>query len=128
MDRIAHDDRRRNSCGRGRNSIRRIRPRYEIEPGRHQLAVGVLDRSLGDALPPSWQKKALRLAILLRLAVLLNRSRSTSALPPLTVTARKHELRMAFPAGWLAANPLTVADLERERDYLDAVGYRLLFT
>jgi hypothetical protein len=35
---------------------------------------------------------------------------------------------LSFDSSWLAANPLTVADLEREVGYLKAVGYRLTFS
>ena len=87
-----------------------------------------IDRGKSDALPRSWRKKALRLAVILRLAVLLNRNRSREPLPDIAfkVTASAVELR--FPSGWLDANPLTVADLSRERDYLDEVGYALSYS
>lgn len=82
------------------------------------------DRS-GNALPATWRESALRLAILLRLAVLLNRSRSKLALPNIRVVAGSDSLELVFPEGWLAVNPLTIADLDRERGFLELVGYRL---
>ena len=30
------------------------------------------------------------------------------------------------PAAWLQGNPLTLADLERERDFLDGADYKLI--
>jgi exopolyphosphatase/guanosine-5'-triphosphate,3'-diphosphate pyrophosphatase len=86
-----------------------------------------IDASKSEALPSSWQKKALRLAILLRLAVLLNRSRSRNLLPEISLEVGKRSLGVRFPAGWLDENPLSVAELERERAYLREVGYRLEF-
>lgn len=86
-----------------------------------------IDTERLDALPPSWQKRALRLAILLRLAVLLNRSRSRHPLPDIDLKPDKSSLTVRFPAGWLDENPLTIADLEREKDYLRETGYRLKY-
>ncbi|MDX1500020.1 MAG: Ppx/GppA phosphatase family protein [Woeseiaceae bacterium] len=78
-------------------------------------------------LPRSWRTTALRLSVLLRLAVLLNRSRSTVELPPIRLTVGEDSVELAFDRDWLASNPLSVADLERERGHLAAVGYRLEF-
>ncbi len=75
-----------------------------------------------------WRNGAVRLAILLRLSVLLNRSRSRKPLPEITLRAAERSVELEFPAGWLDANPLTVADLERERDYLAQADYRLQFS
>lgn len=82
------------------------------------------ERSAGS-LPRSWRAAALRLAILLRLAVLLNRSRSKLELPPIRFDADVDSLTLTFREAWLDTNPLTVADLDREKGYLEAVGYRL---
>lgn len=70
----------------------------------------------------------MRLAILLRLAVLLNRSRSASDLPRIEISVDSNSLTLQFDAAWLAANPLTVADLEREHGYLHAIDYELSFS
>lgn len=70
----------------------------------------------------------MRLAILLRLAVLLNRSRSAVDLPRIEVSVDNNCLALRFDAAWLAANPLTVADLERENGYLGAIDYELSFS
>jgi exopolyphosphatase/guanosine-5'-triphosphate,3'-diphosphate pyrophosphatase len=86
-----------------------------------------IDTRFQKILPGAWQTTALRLAILLRLAVLLNRSRSAIDVPPVEMSVKSASLALRFDADWLAANPLTVADLEREAGYLDAVDYELSF-
>ena len=70
---------------------------------------------------------ALRLAILLRFAVLLNRSRNQSEIPPVRLSVDASALEVRFDPEWLKANPLTVADLERERRLLAQVGYDLSY-
>ncbi len=79
------------------------------------------------SIPAKWQQSALRLAILLRIAVLLNRSRSKTALPEIGVIASLRNIRLILPAGWLDANPLTITDFERERQFLEALDYKLEF-
>lgn len=78
-------------------------------------------------LPTSWRDRALRLALLLRLAVLLHRSRSSGELPRVRFAAGKNDLKLTFPKRWLRENPLTLADLRRERGYLRQAGFRLRF-
>ncbi|MGB5345585.1 MAG: Ppx/GppA phosphatase family protein [Woeseia sp.] len=78
-----------------------------------------------DRVPASWQIKGQRLAILLRLAVLLNRNRSSEAATELALDASDDSLRLVFQRDWLDDNPLTLADLQRERGYLEAIGYML---
>jgi exopolyphosphatase/guanosine-5'-triphosphate,3'-diphosphate pyrophosphatase len=65
------------------------------------------------------------LIVMLRLAVLLNRTRSPSDLPPIALSVGKESLELRFPAGWLDMNPLTAADLEQERGWLRARGFEL---
>ena len=84
-----------------------------------------IDTGRLKALPRAWRDSALRLAILLRLAALLNRSRKESNHPPVTIEVAQNSIRISFDAEWLARNPLTIADLEREQGYLDSVGYKL---
>jgi exopolyphosphatase / guanosine-5'-triphosphate,3'-diphosphate pyrophosphatase len=76
-------------------------------------------------LPAIWRVPVARLIVLLRLAVLLNRSRSTTELPPIGLIARERRLEILLPAEWLADNPLTEADLEQERSWLESAGYEL---
>lgn len=64
------------------------------------------------------QNYLLRLCILLRLAVLLHRSRSSTELPPLTLQIIETGLKLSFPHNWLEQHSLTQADLEQESNYL----------
>jgi exopolyphosphatase/guanosine-5'-triphosphate,3'-diphosphate pyrophosphatase len=96
---------------------------FLIGSQRHQINV-----RFRKLLPRAWRDDALRLAMLLRLAVLLHRSRSAVEIPPITLNVREKTLQLTFDPDWLAANPLTVADLQREQGYLVQVGYRLKFT
>lgn len=78
-----------------------------------------------DQLGEPAATRALRLAVLLRLAVSLHRSRSPDPLPPVTLRARKNTLEIAFPKGWMKQHPLTRADLEQEVAYLGSAGIKL---
>jgi exopolyphosphatase/guanosine-5'-triphosphate,3'-diphosphate pyrophosphatase len=102
-------------------------PRSEQELLSFLIATqrSAIDRSRLSALPSGWQENALKLSILIRLAVLLNRSRNVVDLSGISAAATEGSLHLAFPPGWLVANPLTVADLERERSYLSAMNYDL---
>ncbi|HLE71494.1 MAG TPA: exopolyphosphatase, partial [Vicinamibacteria bacterium] len=73
------------------------------------------------------EETALRLAIILRLAVLLNRGRSPSLLPPIEFSGKKKGLTLTFPSEWLEGHPLTRADLEEESALLRKAGYELAF-
>lgn len=66
-----------------------------------------------------------RLCILLRIAVLLNRSESNLRLPAIIFRANGKKLHLRFPEGWLQHNPLTAADLQQEADYLNVIDYSL---
>ena len=79
------------------------------------------------ALPESWHKLLYRLVVLLRLAVLLHRSRSDSALPEIKLLVKKRNLTLIFPTGWLEEHALSRADLEQEATYLEKAGYSLTF-
>ncbi|MEM8548269.1 MAG: Ppx/GppA phosphatase family protein [Pseudomonadota bacterium] len=78
-------------------------------------------------LNPDWRAPALWLVVLLRLAVLLNRSRSSAPLPVVGVRFGKRRLALTLVSDWREANPLTVADLERERGYLSNWNFKLEF-
>jgi exopolyphosphatase/guanosine-5'-triphosphate,3'-diphosphate pyrophosphatase len=82
-------------------------------------------REAFDALPAGVATRALRLCVLLRLAVLLHRSRSERRAPMLRLAAGRESLRVRFPDGWLARHPLTRADLDEECSLLAEAGFRL---
>ena len=69
-----------------------------------------------------------RLAVLLRLAVVLRRNRVGEALPPITLNVDAARLTMTFPRLWLDAHPLTRLDLEQESQFLEATPLRLEVT
>jgi exopolyphosphatase/guanosine-5'-triphosphate,3'-diphosphate pyrophosphatase len=77
-----------------------------------------------DLIPP-WDRLALYLMLLLRLAVLLHRGRSPTALPPIELAARGRTLEMRFPARWLKDHPLSVEDLHQEIEYLRTQNVKL---
>jgi exopolyphosphatase/guanosine-5'-triphosphate,3'-diphosphate pyrophosphatase len=87
-----------------------------------------IDTKFLNILPRAWREPALRLAILLRLGVLLNRNRSSNNLAAVKIDADGNAFTLRFDPAWLKANPLTVADLEREVGYLESVGYELGFS
>lgn len=76
-------------------------------------------------IPTAWRGRLLRLIVLLRLATLLNRSRSPSDLPAIRLVPAKDGLELRFPGDWLEENPLTAADLAQERQWLRAPGFEL---
>jgi exopolyphosphatase/guanosine-5'-triphosphate,3'-diphosphate pyrophosphatase len=78
-----------------------------------------------DELAAPWDKRAPAMTLLLRLAVLLHRGRSSVALPASKLVARADSLEIRFPARWLEDHPLTVADLQIEIENLKNVGFRL---
>lgn len=87
---------------------------------RGKFAASVLDR-----VPTAWVQPLRRLAVLLRLAYLFNRSRRPDIVPPLQLKVQRGVLRIALPEGWLSEHPLTHADLERELSRLTAAGIRV---
>jgi exopolyphosphatase/guanosine-5'-triphosphate,3'-diphosphate pyrophosphatase len=90
--------------------------------GHHRRKLIEFDSS---GLPPELREPAFRLMVLLRLAVLLNRSRSPVELPEIRLRARPRKLEIEFPPGWLANNRLTHADLEQEKEWLRDVAFKL---
>jgi exopolyphosphatase/guanosine-5'-triphosphate,3'-diphosphate pyrophosphatase len=87
-----------------------------------------IDASSREQLPRAWRGMAMKLAMLLRLSVLLNRNRSQADEPPVRLAVGEKQLELEFDPAWLEANPLTVADLDRERDFLRVVGFDLNFS
>lgn len=79
-------------------------------------------------LPVDQAERAVRLAVLLRLSVVLHRGRSDSPLPGIIAEADDLMLRLEFPGEWLEEHPLTVADLEQEASFLRAARITLKVT
>ncbi len=78
-------------------------------------------------LPKRLQEPYRRLCVLLRLAIVLHRSRSKDRLPAITFSIDGKKLQMEFPEGWLEHHPLTHADLEQEAEYLNNADIKLRF-
>ncbi|MCC6406454.1 MAG: exopolyphosphatase [Planctomycetes bacterium] len=84
-----------------------------------------LEKEAFAAFEPSRAALLLRLVVVLRLAVRLNRSRSPKPLPVVHLAARRGTLELAFPKRWLENHALTRTDLEEEVRLLQAVGIQL---
>ncbi|MFP4696721.1 exopolyphosphatase [Thiohalospira sp.] len=84
-------------------------------------------RDTFDAVDPGRREAVVRLAILLRLAAALHRSRDDTAPPSPGIRVKGSTWTLTFPAGWLDEHPLTVTDLETEADYLARADYTLRF-
>jgi len=89
---------------------------------RRKLAVDAF-----EALPDPTRECARRLCVLLRLAVLLHRGRSSAAKCSAVLGAEGTDLSLSFPPGWLDQRPLTRSELEQEATYLKAGGFNLSF-
>jgi exopolyphosphatase/guanosine-5'-triphosphate,3'-diphosphate pyrophosphatase len=68
-----------------------------------------------------------RLAVLLRLAILLHRNRERARIP-VVAAPTSSGLRLEFPDGWLSQHPLTVVDLDYEKQALKAARLKLKFS
>ncbi len=80
-----------------------------------------------ESIAVSTKTSVIRLCILLRLAVLLHRSRSNSDLPEIRIGVNKNRITLDSPSDWLKQNPLTLADLNTEQDFLQATDIKLIF-
>lgn len=78
-------------------------------------------------LPAPWNEAGKALAVILRVAVVLNRSRQNVP-PDTTLDHRGNAIALGFPEGWLSEHPLTCADLEQEAQYLRGADLALNFT
>jgi exopolyphosphatase / guanosine-5'-triphosphate,3'-diphosphate pyrophosphatase len=70
---------------------------------------------------------AVRLCVLLRLAVLLHRGRSGGNKPWIRLAVTDDTLNVHFPAGWLEEHPLTSAEMDTEAGYLQGAGFVLTY-
>ncbi|MGI9263613.1 MAG: exopolyphosphatase, partial [Gammaproteobacteria bacterium] len=93
--------------------------------GNHRRKI----REVLSADSSSRQKQpVLRLTVLLRLSVLLHRSRVEKPLPAIRLRADENKLELSFADGWLEEHPLVQADLRQERDYLAAIDFGLAWS
>ncbi|WP_415895350.1 exopolyphosphatase [Neptuniibacter sp. PT34_22] len=100
----------------------------------HQLATLVrghrrkFPKDEFKVLPKRLQEPYRRLCVLLRLAVVLHRSRSSDRLPAITFSFDGKVLNMNFPEDWLSHHPLTEAGLEQEASYLENADMKLNYS
>lgn len=80
-----------------------------------------------EGLPETLRRQALYLCILLRIAVLLHRSRSETELPAIALEGDEASIKLRFSPEWLLEHPLTEADLGVEAEYLRAANVKLRF-
>ena len=90
--------------------------------GNHRRALAL--STLEDLVPP-WDARAGFLIVILRLAILLHRSRSPQPLPDVRLSAKGRSVALKLPIRWMKGHPLTLEDLEQERAYLKDAGFRL---
>ncbi len=76
------------------------------------------DEAVLRSLPDRLRRPTARVTALLRLAVLLQRSRAAEPPPPMSLSIDDRTLQLSLQRRWLDEHPLTRADLDQERDYL----------
>ncbi len=99
-----------------------------------QSALGTLVRfhrrklKLDDiqSTPYMRKKHIVRLCVLLRLAVLIHRPRTDRVDLTVEIQVSGKVIQLQFPQDWLNAHPLTLADLNQERQYLQEAGFELI--
>ena len=79
-----------------------------------------------DKLPDRLVANVQRIALLLRLAVLMHRSHDRDPLPVVELDVDGDELLLRIPRRWLDGHPLTRLDLETERETLAGFGRQLV--
>ena len=72
-------------------------------------------------------KAGKHMCVLLRIAVLLHRGRTNQSIPEIDITVSNKNINLHFPDNWLDEHSMTLADLIKEINYLDAAGYELSF-
>lgn len=76
-------------------------------------------------LPQPNAKRIKRLTVILRLAITFFRGRSDVNLGRTILEARGSHLTVMIDSDWSEAHPLTVFDLQTEKDYLSSAGFNL---
>jgi exopolyphosphatase/guanosine-5'-triphosphate,3'-diphosphate pyrophosphatase len=76
---------------------------------------------------PAIRQRFIRLARILRLAVLLNHRRRDVKLPPFQLDIEQEQLTLTLPDGYLEEHSLLRADLAQEQSYLAAVQLPFVF-
>ena len=74
---------------------------------------------------PRLKRKTLIVLVLLRIAIILERSRDWDTSRHVCIKMKKHKFKLCFPADYLQQHPLTQTDLEQETIELQKIGYKL---
>lgn len=75
--------------------------------------------------PGKYARLGRRVSVILRLAVLLHRSRRDEAIEGIVIEAHDQNIDIRFPAGWFSNRPLTEAALEEEMMMLKEGAFEL---
>ena len=78
-----------------------------------------------ELLPLADRLPVLKLSLLLRIAVILHRSRRVHHLPSFLLEATDTGACLRFPANWLEEHPLTSGELQQEQSMWEKVGFTL---
>ena len=89
---------------------------------RRKIALDIFDQVTDDA-----KGKLIKLVIILRLAIVLNRSRNAIKTPEINISVQNKEIELEFQKDWLNDHPLTEADLETEKNCLKTTNYTLSY-
>ncbi|MCZ6803444.1 MAG: exopolyphosphatase [Proteobacteria bacterium] len=93
-----------------------------VRSHRRKIAADIFEQLTDDV-----QNRLIKLIIILRLAIVLNRSRNAIKAPEIDIKINKNKIELQFQDDWLAEHPLTEADLETEAGYLSVTDYKLIF-
>lgn len=74
---------------------------------------------------PMGNTELVRLAILLRLAIIFHRGSIKEGLTAMTLKANGKKMKLLISEKWISSHPLTYADLETEQRHLADIGYSL---
>ncbi len=88
---------------------------------------GKLDPAIFSPLPLRLVHGVKHACVILRLAVLLHRSRVPDSLPTLLWSGEPGKLNLEFPRRWLSGHPLTKADLSEEMSQLEKIDLTLRY-
>ncbi|MBX2848117.1 MAG: Ppx/GppA family phosphatase [Acidiferrobacterales bacterium] len=81
-----------------------------------------------EKLPSVLVTPAKRVAIILRIAVLLHRGRNSFRLDSFEAAVQGQQIKLRFADNFLTKNPLTQADLQREQTRLKSIGVKISFS
>ena len=88
---------------------------------------GKLDPVIFEVLPERLVHGVKHACVILRLTILLHRSRIPDSLPPMAWSSENGKLHLEFPPRWLNGHPLTKADLSEEKSQLEKIGLSLRY-